>query len=190
MLVNSYQHWLISSLVPTFPLLRSIPGKPASRFPDIIHDPACVRSLRKFAEAEFCEENLMFLIEVERFEVIQNRQLEFAKHIHQKFISRNAPKQVNIGAAERQFVEEIFDMERRGENSIAPNTVFAAAKTEIYKIFQRDVYPRFTKSKIFAAFVKDAQKQLKSGSGTSPRERLGGVDVSTCTQSYYVPRRA
>jgi hypothetical protein len=154
-----------------------MPDKPASRFPDIIHDPTCVRSLRKFAEAEFCEENLMFLIEVERFEVIQNRQLEFAKHIHQKFISRNAPKQVNIGAAERQFVEEIFDMERRGENSIAPNTVFAAAKTEIYKIFQRDVYPRFTKSKIFAAFVKDAQKQLKSGSGTSRREQLDGADV-------------
>ena len=61
---------------------------------DLLYDPQAVRYLRAFAEKEYCEESLLFLLEVERFNAIQAKQLHFASHIYKKFIVEGGAKQV------------------------------------------------------------------------------------------------
>lgn len=97
-----------------------------------------------FLRTEFSEENLEFWLACEEFKrmKVESKRLARARKIYSQFIANHAPKEVNLDCLTRDATEA-------GLPGAAPGA-FEPAQKRIYGLMERDSYPRFLLSPLYA----------------------------------------
>ncbi|CAN0390910.1 unnamed protein product, partial [Lampetra fluviatilis] len=97
-----------------------------------------------FLRTEFSEENLEFWLACEEFKRMkaESKRLARARKIYSQFIANHAPKEVNLDCLTRDATEA-------GLPGAAPGA-FEPAQKRIYGLMERDSYPRFLLSPLYA----------------------------------------
>lgn len=108
---------------------------------DIFSNDNWDRIFYAYAQIEFNAENLDFLREVAKFEA--SGDLNLAAEIYTKFVSEDAPTQVNLQQFQRVELENIFGP---GKEGIGPPNLFDTSKAEIRKLVHKDSFARFRKT--------------------------------------------
>jgi CRP-like cAMP-binding protein len=129
-----------------------------------------------FLEAEHSDENFLFCLDVERYratgecaspsekdkECVDERR-RLARHICERYIQANAPKEVNLPSHVRAGV--MASVSRLGEADDPGLPLFDAAWDEIMRLMTKDSFPRFKKSPLFQS-VLDSLDPLAGRKGS------------------------
>lgn len=109
-------------------------------FDQIISNRFEIIRFRKFLEKEFCQENLDFYIDVQKYKKLPLNLMKIeASRLFKKYIEQDSISQVNISY---DTVEHI----KKNLNTPS-NDIFANAEEEILQLLHHDCYKRFVASK-------------------------------------------
>ncbi|XP_020645412.1 regulator of G-protein signaling 8 isoform X2 [Pogona vitticeps] len=113
-----------------------------------------VAAFRAFLKTEFSEENLEFWLACEEFKKTRStaKLASKAQRIFEEFIDVQAPREVNIDFQTREVT-------RRNIQEPSPSC-FNQAQGKIYNLMEKDSYPRFLRSKIYADLLSQTQRRL------------------------------
>ncbi|XP_048057167.1 regulator of G-protein signaling 1 [Megalobrama amblycephala] len=103
-----------------------------------------------FLRSEFSEENLQFYSACEQYRQSSNKFSlhRRAKMISETYIQLGAPREVNLDSKTRELTIELLK---------APShTSLSHAQKRIYCLLEMDCYPRFLKSEIYLALLRDS----------------------------------
>lgn len=124
-----------------------------------------------FLEAEHSDENFLFILDVERFRGVGSGGVEErrrqAKHILERYIQSNSPKEINIPSSVRASVTTTLTNLVEGEDP--GSLLFDAACDEIMHLMTKDSFPRFKKSAQFQS-VLDSLDPLAGRKGSKVLE--------------------
>ncbi|XP_030646993.1 regulator of G-protein signaling 21-like [Chanos chanos] len=107
-------------------------------------------ALTDFLKKEYSEENILFWLACEEYKKIPSspERISAASKIYSEFVQVDAPKQINIDSETRKII---------AANISTPDlNSFDKAQTLIYNLMARDSYPRFLKSEIYQAILKQS----------------------------------
>lgn len=113
-------------------------------FDKLLSSKAGLQAFTRFLKTEFSEENIEFWLACEEYKKCATpEQLSSkAKTIFETFIRREAPKEVNLDFNTKQATSK---------NILQPALFsFDSAQATIYRLMEKDSYPRFLKSDIFS----------------------------------------
>lgn len=142
---------------------------------EVLHDvagpPFSLAELRAFARAQLMEENIDFLVEVERFKVMMTDEdslQQAATSVCRRFVAPGAPMEVNLSgrvraetmANMRHFQEskaqqplpregpreELASGEDQQQRARLRRNIFSQAQRQIFHLADTDAFPRFTQS--------------------------------------------
>uniref|UniRef100_A0A915HP64 RGS domain-containing protein n=1 Tax=Romanomermis culicivorax TaxID=13658 RepID=A0A915HP64_ROMCU len=102
----------------------------------------------RFLESEFSDENLLFYSACEDFkrESKNVKRQMIAKSIYDTFLKPTAPLEVNVDERMRRRVAARMD--------IIPNReLFDETQESVYKLMERDSFPRFIRSQVYTSFL-------------------------------------
>jgi hypothetical protein len=105
----------------------------------------------KFAKRQYSNENLEFWKEASLFREIHPNSLDKltakANSIYKTFIREDAKQEINVSGHIRAAITEL-------SLEFPENTMFQAAKDEIFAVMMKDLFPRFLQSQEFTLFVR------------------------------------
>ncbi|XP_069497444.1 regulator of G-protein signaling 18 isoform X3 [Ambystoma mexicanum] len=107
-----------------------------------------VEAFTRFLKTEFSEENIEFWLACEEYKESKTTQQlsSTAKTIFEKFIQKEAPKEVNLDFNTKQLTSK---------NILQPTLFsFDSAQATIYRLMEKDSYPRFLKSDIYLHLMR------------------------------------
>jgi len=114
--------------------------------------------------AEYSQENITFWTEVREWRSMVTTVISDEKHdalfrkaqgIYKRYISRDAPDQVNIcGPVQEKIARQLNNSQIA--QTLSPN-LFDAAHLEIFKLLEDDSYKRFRRSRYFDEFLMQAK---------------------------------
>ena len=122
-------------------------------FETVLTTPTLRSQFRHFLRSELAEENLDFLLETDYYHAFslsespekshdpltkKSRDLDIARQIYETFLMGGAEREVNIGARKK-----IEILERIENNSDLDETLFQAARDEIFHLIKHDSFQRF-----------------------------------------------
>ncbi|CAK4493412.1 unnamed protein product [Aphanomyces euteiches] len=166
---------------------------------NVMAHPTARSFLVEFCTAEFSDENVLFLLDVERFTSLTTTtdHRDAARHIVETYIQANAPKQVNIDHRMREAIEAHYaksmsssavDLKEARDTIDMSNAMFDAAREEITRLVTKDTFPRFKRAPQFQTMLntfgtytharhislQDAYRQFKENIVLSPRNGNNG----------------
>lgn len=156
-----------------------------SSLKDIIAQEAGRANFEQFLVKEFSVENMLFWREVNDFEnslnavdttgmdvlnPVHNEEvsedkfeelLEQARQIYENYIEDDSFKQVNLPA---DLITRLDDKMREAEEWSEENypnivTIYKEAKAEIFKLMNKDSYPRYRRSEVYKEFIAEIDKK-------------------------------
>ncbi|XP_076150697.1 regulator of G-protein signaling 21-like [Alosa pseudoharengus] len=106
-------------------------------------------AFQAFLKLEFSYENIEFWLICEEYKKIRSSRLTSkAKKIFECYIEANAPKEINIDHQTRDHIRE---------NVRTPNiSCFDEAQKIVYRLMEKDSYPRFLRSDIYNSLIASA----------------------------------
>lgn len=122
-------------------------------FQIVLHNPTTAHQLKKFSHQRFCGENLDFLDGIDQYQQSLNQLTQTVFDIHKNFISVNAPNQVNLP-------DEVLLQINKNLKSMLTKTIpgmesmFVSAQSDIEKLVQKDVYPKFVRHQMVTSAAK------------------------------------
>jgi len=136
----------------------------------LLRDPEGVLVFVKHLEKEHSSENLRFWLACQEYKACPLKKLkEKADQIFQEFLSPLAGSKVNVYFHIMSAIEE-------GMKNPTHST-FEPAQNDIFKLMQRDSYPRFLKSENFLQLSKDIMSPTGKG-----QEKKGLLSILTSPQ--------
>ncbi|GMF29775.1 unnamed protein product [Phytophthora lilii] len=122
-------------------------------FASVLRHGVLTQRFQAFLEAEHSDENFLFFLDVEKFRVIEedDERREMARHIRERYIQSDAPKEVNLPAGIRDGLLE--ELSKITPTDIVEVTFFDEACDEIMRLMVKDSFPRFKKSLHFQNVV-------------------------------------
>uniref|UniRef100_A0A4W5NW00 Regulator of G protein signaling 13a n=1 Tax=Hucho hucho TaxID=62062 RepID=A0A4W5NW00_9TELE len=112
-------------------------------------------TFQAFLKSEFSDENIEFWLICEDYKKIKSsfRLSSRAKKIYKTYIEAEAPKEINIDHKTRDLVRR---------NVKTPTTVcFDEAQRIVYRLMEKDSYPRFLRSNIYRTLLDSASDYIK-----------------------------
>ncbi|XP_069497519.1 regulator of G-protein signaling 8 isoform X2 [Ambystoma mexicanum] len=108
---------------------------------------------RAFLKTEFSDENLEFWIACEEYKKTRSASKlpSKANRIYQEFIDVQAPREVNIDFQTRELTKSNL-------SEATPNC-FDQAQARVRSLMEKDSYPRFIRSKIYADVLSHTQRR-------------------------------
>uniref|UniRef100_A0A4W4DTS5 RGS domain-containing protein n=1 Tax=Electrophorus electricus TaxID=8005 RepID=A0A4W4DTS5_ELEEL len=106
---------------------------------------------RQFLKTEFSEENLLFWLACEELKKETNRTVveQTVKQIYEDYISILSPREVSLDSRVRDVINK---------NMLEPSSqTFDDAQQQIYTLMQRDSYPRYMNSSMYAELIKSLE---------------------------------
>ncbi|XP_060779281.1 regulator of G-protein signaling 20 [Neoarius graeffei] len=131
---------------PTGPTLEEAHSW-AKSFEHLIKSPNGRSSFRQFLKTEFSEENLIFWLACEELKKETNRTVveQKVKQIYEDYVSVLSPREVSLDARAREVISK---------NMLNPSSqTFDEAQQQIYTLMQRDSYPRYMNSSVYADLI-------------------------------------
>nr|XP_039269795.1 regulator of G-protein signaling 8-like [Styela clava] len=125
----------------------------------VLNDVDSKFAFRQFLAGEFSEENLDFWCQCERFKKEKSsKQRKRAPKIFNTFIADNAPREINIDSMTKIATKK---------NIQTPNAqTFDLAQQKIFKLMEKDSFPRFLSSKYLSTPSLTSKKMLSSTSSS------------------------
>ncbi|KAG7487597.1 hypothetical protein MATL_G00025350 [Megalops atlanticus] len=110
---------------------------------------------RAFLKSEFSDENIDFWLTCENYKKIKSseKMKSEAKKIYELYILAEAPKEVNIDHQTRELI--------RGQMKTPSRLCFDEAQNIVYRLMERDSYPRFLRSNIYKTLLDSAPGSIK-----------------------------
>ncbi|XP_016396367.1 regulator of G-protein signaling 20-like [Sinocyclocheilus rhinocerous] len=111
---------------------------------------------RQFLKTEFSEENLMFWLACEDLNKETNKTMveQTVKQIYEDYVSVLSPKEVSLDSHAREVINR---------NMLEPSScTFDEAQQQIYKLMQRDSYPRYMNSSMYADLIQSLEQVNES----------------------------
>uniref|UniRef100_A0A8C2AKG1 RGS domain-containing protein n=1 Tax=Cyprinus carpio TaxID=7962 RepID=A0A8C2AKG1_CYPCA len=111
---------------------------------------------RQFLKTEFSEENLMFWLACEDLKKETNKTMveQTVKQIYEDYISVLSPKEVSLDSHAREVINR---------NMQEPSScTFDEAQQQIYTLMQRDSYPRYMNSSMYADLIQSLEQVNES----------------------------
>ncbi|XP_017567912.1 regulator of G-protein signaling 20 [Pygocentrus nattereri] len=124
----------------------------AQTFEQLIKSPHGRASFRQFLKTEFSEENLLFWLACEELKKETNRTVveQTVKQIYEDYVSILSPREVSLDSRVREVINK---------NMLEPTShTFDDAQQQIYTLMQRDSYPRFINSSVYADLIKGLEE--------------------------------
>ncbi|XP_023864928.1 regulator of G-protein signaling 21 [Salvelinus sp. IW2-2015] len=112
-------------------------------------------TFQAFLKSEFSDENIEFWLICEDYKKIKSsfRLSSRAKKIYKTYIEAEAPKEINIDHKTRDLIRW---------NVKTPTTVcFDEAQRIVYRLMEKDSYPRFLRSNIYRTLLDSASDYIK-----------------------------
>ncbi|MCI4377597.1 hypothetical protein PGIGA_G00205370 [Pangasianodon gigas] len=119
----------------------------AKSFEHLIKSPNGRANFRQFLKSEFSEENLLFWLACEELKKETNRTVveQTVKQIYEDFVSVLSPREVSLDSRAREVISK---------NMLDPSSqTFDEAQQQIYTLMQRDSYPRYMNSSVYADLI-------------------------------------
>ncbi|MCJ8731732.1 hypothetical protein PDJAM_G00202820 [Pangasius djambal] len=119
----------------------------AKSFEHLIKSPNGRANFRQFLKSEFSEENLLFWLACEELKKETNRTVveQTVKQIYEDFVSVLSPREVSLDSRAREVISK---------NMMDPSSqTFDEAQQQIYTLMQRDSYPRYMSSSVYADLI-------------------------------------
>ncbi|KAK2860649.1 hypothetical protein Q7C36_004815 [Tachysurus vachellii] len=119
----------------------------AKSFEHLIKSPNGRNSFRHFLKSEFSEENLLFWLACEDLKKETNRTVveQTVKQIYEDYVSVLSPREVSLDSHAREVISK---------NMLNPSSqTFDEAQQQIYTLMQRDSYPRYMSSSVYADLI-------------------------------------
>ena len=119
----------------------------------VLSTPSLRNQFRQFLRSELSEENLDFIMETDYYQSFyltqspdlshdpltkKSRDLDMARRIYDTFLTGGAEREVNIGARKKNEI-----LERIENNSNLDQSLFQAARDEIFHLVKHDSFQRF-----------------------------------------------
>ncbi|KAG7390914.1 hypothetical protein PHYPSEUDO_006398 [Phytophthora pseudosyringae] len=122
-------------------------------FASVLRHGVLIQRFQAFLESEHSDENFLFFLDIEKFRVIEDddERRATAKHIRERYIHPDAPKEVNLPAGIRDGLME--QMEKQSPTDVVEATLFDEACNEIMRLMVKDSFPRFKKSPHFQKVI-------------------------------------
>ncbi|XP_050971902.1 regulator of G-protein signaling 20 [Labeo rohita] len=111
---------------------------------------------RQFLKTEFSEENLMFWLNCEDLKKETNKTMveQTVKQIYEDYVSVLSPKEVSLDSRVREVINR---------NMLEPSScTFDEAQQQIYTLMQRDSYPRYMNSSMYADLIQSFEQLNES----------------------------
>ncbi|XP_059392754.1 regulator of G-protein signaling 20 [Carassius carassius] len=111
---------------------------------------------RRFLKTEFSEENLKFWLACEDLKKETNKTMveQAVKQIYEDYISVLSPKEVSLDSSAREVINR---------NMLEPSScTFDEAQQQIYTLMQRDSYPRYMNSSMYADLIQSLEQVNES----------------------------
>ncbi|XP_036453573.1 regulator of G-protein signaling 20 [Colossoma macropomum] len=121
-------------------------------FEQLIKSPHGRANFRQFLKTEFSEENLLFWLACEELKKETNRTVveQTVKQIYEDYVSILSPREVSLDSRVRDVINK---------NMLEPTShTFDDAQHQIYTLMQRDSYPRFINSNVYADLMKSLEE--------------------------------
>ncbi|KAM4551340.1 regulator of G-protein signaling 21-like [Odontesthes bonariensis] len=105
-----------------------------------------------FLKSEFSDENLEFWTVCEDYKKIKSsfRMSSRAKKIFKRYIQAEAPREINIDQKTRELI--------RWNLKVPSAECFDDAQKTVYRLMERDSYPRFLRSDIYRTLLDSASE--------------------------------
>ncbi|KAF7706203.1 regulator of G-protein signaling 20 [Silurus meridionalis] len=119
----------------------------AKSFEHLIKSPNGRSNFRQFLKSEFSEENLLFWLACEELKKETNRTVveQTVKQIYEDYVSVLSPREVSLDSRAREVISK---------NMMDPSSqTFDEAQQQIYTLMQRDSYPRYMNSIVYADLI-------------------------------------
>ncbi|KAM9718760.1 regulator of G-protein signaling 21-like [Menidia menidia] len=115
-----------------------------------------IQIFEAFLKSEFSDENLEFWIVCEDYKKIKSsfRMTCRAKKIFKRYIQAEAPREINI---DQKTKEQI-----RWNLKVPSVECFDDAQKTVYRLMERDSYPRFLKSDVYRTLLDSASESLRT----------------------------
>ncbi|XP_062849178.1 regulator of G-protein signaling 20 isoform X2 [Trichomycterus rosablanca] len=116
----------------------------AQSFEHMIKSPHGREQFLQFLKSEFSEENMLFWLECENLKKETNRTVveQTVKQIYEDYVSVLSPREVSLDSRARDVISK---------NMMEPSSqTFEEAQMQIYTLMQRDSYPRYMSSSLYA----------------------------------------
>ncbi|KAF4110726.1 hypothetical protein G5714_007757 [Onychostoma macrolepis] len=107
---------------------------------------------RQFLKTEFSEENLMFWLACEDLKKETNKTMveQTVKQMYEDYVSVLSPKEVSLDSHAREVISR---------NMLEPSScTFDEAQQQIYMLMQRDSYPRYMNSSMYADLIHSLEQ--------------------------------
>eukprot|EP00753_Platysulcus_tardus_P009247 PLAT1885.1.p1 GENE.PLAT1885.1~~PLAT1885.1.p1 ORF type:complete len:890 (+),score=197.41 PLAT1885.1:49-2718(+) len=128
-------------------------------FRHVLHDALARTYYKNYLASTYCEENILFWLEVEEFKMLPKSEFMKvqARKIYDKYVRPGALLEVNLGGDVRR--ELIARLE-------APSpTLFKRAQAAIERLQRVDIYPRFVRTSLFAEMKEALIKRERTEAG-------------------------
>ncbi|XP_058251343.1 regulator of G-protein signaling 20 isoform X4 [Hemibagrus wyckioides] len=128
----------------------------AKSFEHLIKSPNGRNNFRQFLKSEFSEENLLFWLACEELKKETNRTVveQTVKQIYEDYVSVLSPREVSLDSRAREVISK---------NMLNPSSqTFDEAQQQIYTLMQRDSYPRYMNSSVYADLIASLEAAEKS----------------------------
>ncbi|CAG8436055.1 17158_t:CDS:1 [Funneliformis caledonium] len=145
----------------------------AKKLQQILEDPSLRSLFMEFLKANFCEENLLFLLEVQTFKSRYNTKFneigEMRDHqeqqnliddaftIYHKFLAPGSPHELNIDHGLRQkmvqYMTNITSLDDSAANPIT-NLLYDKIQDTIFRLMATDSVPKFSKTDKYLSQIK------------------------------------
>ena len=136
----------------------------------LLRDPEGVLVFIKHLEKEHSSENLKFWLLCQKYKACPLKKLkEKAEQIFNEFLSPQATSKVNV------YFHIMADIEEGMKNPT--HSTFELAQNDIFKLMQRDSYPRFLKSDAYLQMSRDSMSPTVKG-----QEKKGLLSILTSPQ--------
>ncbi|XP_053484711.1 regulator of G-protein signaling 20 isoform X2 [Ictalurus furcatus] len=123
----------------------------AQSFEHLIKSPNGRSNFRHFLKSEFSEENLLFWLACEELKKETNRTVveQTVRQIYEDYVSVLSPREVSLDSRAREVISK---------NMLDPSSqTFDEAQQQIYTLMQRDSYPRYMSSSIYADLIESLE---------------------------------
>ncbi|KAK3545443.1 hypothetical protein QTP70_007704 [Hemibagrus guttatus] len=128
----------------------------AKSFEHLIKSPSGRNNFRQFLKSEFSEENLLFWLACEELKKETNRTVveQTVKQMYEDYVSVLSPREVSLDSRAREVISK---------NMLNPSSqTFDEAQQQIYTLMQRDSYPRYMNSNVYADLIASLETEEKS----------------------------
>ncbi|CAG8665845.1 1367_t:CDS:2, partial [Ambispora leptoticha] len=145
------------------------------RLQQILEDPTLCSLFMNFVKANFCEENLLFLLDVKEFKSKYGHQLNEAEQkllisdalqIYNKYLAPVCPHELNIDHALRQQMIQYMTNNNETQPTTITLDIYDKIEDTIFRLMASDSIPKFIRTEKYLNAVYE-KSSIDGGSNTS-----------------------